>query len=44
MITCVDSIDQEDVQMGRVFEEVVRVTQDLSPMCTFKFLLVVLIA
>ena len=35
MILCVDSIDQEDVQTVRVFEEVVRVTHDLSPMCTF---------
>ena len=43
VIICVNSIDQEDVQTGRVFEEVVRVTHDLSLVCTlFKFLFAVL--
>ncbi|KAF8586191.1 alpha/beta-hydrolase [Ramaria rubella] len=31
VISCVDSIDQEDVTTQRVFEEVVNVTQNLSP-------------
>jgi hypothetical protein len=35
VITCLDSIDQEHVQTNRVFEEVVRVTNDQSQMCKF---------